>query len=81
MIAANAWLYLMQTTITWIFSPRLRKHQFIVSLCLVMYVFFSFYLSPCQLPVHCLVISGGVDDATVSFSDTTFAQVLEQKPK
>lgn len=75
-IAANAWLYLMRTTITWIFSPCLRKHQFIVSVCIA-YVFFLFNSCTCQLPVHCLVISGGVDDAI--FSNTTFAHVLEQE--
>lgn len=41
-IAANAWLYLMQTAINSIVSPRLRKHQFIVSACKVLYVFFLF---------------------------------------
>lgn len=66
---------------TWIFSPCLRKHQFIVVsiFCVYSVLFSFFFICPCQcqLPVHCLMISGGVDD--VIFSNTTFAQVLEQK--
>lgn len=42
MIAANAWLYLMQITLTWIFSPCLRKHQSVFSMYKVLYVFFLF---------------------------------------
>lgn len=84
MIAANAWLYLMRTTISWIFSPCLRKASvlcFSVYSLYFLFFVFKFFMcsSPCELPVHCLVISGGVDDAI--FSNTVFAHVLEQKNK
>lgn len=83
-IAANAWLYLTRTTITWIFSPSPQKasvYCFAVYsiVCFPLFLFkivFFTRSSLSQLPAHCLVISGGVDDAI--FSNTTFARVLEQ---
>lgn len=65
-IAANAWLYLMRTTILGsspLFASESISLLFQLSVCIVYYCFFLFFnlilFFTCQLPVHCLMISGG----------------------
>jgi len=61
-IAANAWLYLMRTII--LGSSPLASESISLLFQLSVYYCFFFNLTffTCQLPVHCLMISGGVDD-------------------